>query len=75
MATAYWHMNAQNLAAARRSRQRKLTRHEGLRLAVIERPKDGWSTACACRVRVAQRTNFSWPPQSRTCENWQSWCG
>ena len=37
MATGYWHMNAQNLAAARRSRQRKLIRHDGLRLAVIDR--------------------------------------
>lgn len=43
MATGYWHMNAQSMTAARRSRQRKLIRHEGLRLAVIERLKDGWS--------------------------------
>lgn len=43
MATGYWHMNAQSLAAARRSRQRKLIQHDDLRLAVIERLKDGWS--------------------------------
>lgn len=43
MATGYWHMNAQSLTAARRSRQRKLIRHDGLRLAVIKRLKDGWS--------------------------------
>ncbi len=43
MATGYWHMTAQQLASARRSRQRKLVRHEGLRRAVIERLRDGWS--------------------------------
>lgn len=34
MATGFWHMNAQSLAAARRSRQRKLIRHDDLRLDV-----------------------------------------
>ena len=36
MATAYWHMNAQHMAAARRSRQRKLTRHDGLPILEME---------------------------------------
>ena len=43
MATGYWHMNAQSMTAARRSRQCKLIRDDGLRLAVIERLKVGWS--------------------------------
>ncbi len=36
MATGYWHMNAQHMAAARRSRQRKLTRHDGLPILEME---------------------------------------
>lgn len=54
MATGYWHMNAQHMAAARRSRQRKLIRHDDLRLAVIERRTAGRRNrsldACATKV-------------------------
>ncbi|WP_289893548.1 LysR substrate-binding domain-containing protein [Paracoccus sp. TOH] len=37
MANGYWHVNAQQLATARRSRQRKLFRHEALRMDMIAR--------------------------------------
>ncbi|MCE6949654.1 IS30 family transposase [Cereibacter sphaeroides] len=43
MASGYWHLTAQQLAEARRARQRKLVRHSELRAVVIERLKDGWS--------------------------------
>ena len=43
MATGYWHVTAQQLAAARRARQRKLIRHPGLCAAVLDRLKEGVS--------------------------------
>lgn len=43
MADGYWHMNAQQLAATRRCRQHKLVRHDALRLAVIDRLREGRS--------------------------------
>ncbi len=43
MASGYWHVHAQQLATARRGPQRKLIRHDALRLAVIDRLQEGWS--------------------------------
>jgi IS30 family transposase len=43
MATGYWHMNAQHLAASRRKRQTKLLQDNDLRDGVIAGLKAGWS--------------------------------
>ena len=43
MATGYWHMNAQHLAASRRRRQAKLLQDGELRDGVIAGLKAGWS--------------------------------
>lgn len=54
MATGYWHVTAQQLAAARRARQRKLIRHPGLCAAVLDRLKEGWSPEqIAGRLKLA----------------------
>lgn len=43
MATGYWHMTAQQLADARRSRKCKLYRYPEVRMAVIDALRQGWS--------------------------------
>ena len=61
-ADGYWHMSAQKLAADRRARQCKLIRHDALRMAVVERLKDGWSPE-----QVAGRLRLDQCPKHQIC--------
>lgn len=41
--SGYYGVTAQRVATARRARRRKLVRLDGLRAAVVDRPRSGWS--------------------------------
>lgn len=78
MATGYWHVTAQQLAAARRARQRKLIRHPSLRAAVLDRLKEGWSPEqiagrlklASSRPRVCHETIYRYVYSADSSRNW-----